>query len=170
MASYHFLSGFTSKVAGTEVGVDEPRPTFSACFGAPFMPLHASRYATMLAERLSWHETDCWLVNTGWTGGPYGVGERMSIELTRALLAAALDGSLAESGFTPHPVFKVLVPHECARCRRGRARPARHLGRRGRVRRVRARSSPACSARTSSSTPSTSRPRCWRPGPDPDAA
>ena len=115
MASYHFLSGFTSKVAGTEVGIDEPRPTFSACFGAPFMPLHPSRYATMLAERLSWHETDCWLVNTGWTGGPYGVGHRMSIELTRALIAAALDGSLAESGFTPHPVFKVLVPHECRR-------------------------------------------------------
>ncbi|MFA5843233.1 MAG: phosphoenolpyruvate carboxykinase (ATP) [Coriobacteriia bacterium] len=113
MASYHFLSGFTSKVAGTEVGVDEPRPTFSACFGAPFLPLHASRYATMLAERLSWHETDCWLVNTGWTGGPCGVGHRMSIELTRALLAAALDGSLAKSGFTPHPVFKILVPHEC---------------------------------------------------------
>ena len=113
MASYHFLSGFTSKVAGTEVGVDEPRPTFSACFGAPFMPLHASRYATMLAERLSWHEADCWLVNTGWTGGPYGEGHRMSIELTRGLLAAALDGSLAKSGFTPHPIFKVLVPHAC---------------------------------------------------------
>ncbi|HEX9092364.1 MAG TPA: phosphoenolpyruvate carboxykinase (ATP) [Coriobacteriia bacterium] len=113
MASYHFLSGFTSKVAGTEVGIDEPRPTFSACFGAPFLPLHASRYATMLAERLSWHETDCWLVNTGWTGGAHGVGHRMSIELTRGLLDAALDGSLARSGFTPHPVLKVLVPHEC---------------------------------------------------------
>jgi phosphoenolpyruvate carboxykinase (ATP) len=113
MANYHFLSGFTSKVAGTEVGVEEPRPTFSACFGAAFLPLHASRYATMLAERLSWHETDCWLVNTGWTGGPYGVGRRMSIELTRGLLEAALDGSLAKSGFTPHPVFKVLVPHSC---------------------------------------------------------
>ncbi len=110
MASYHFLSGFTSKVAGTEVGIDEPHPTFSACFGAPFMPLHAARYATMLAERLSWHETDCWLVNTGWTGGPYGVGSRMSIDLTRSLLAAALDGSLAEADFAPHPIFKVLVP------------------------------------------------------------
>jgi len=77
------------------------------------MPLHASRYATMLAERLSWHETDCWLVNTGWTGGPYGTGHRMSIDLTRALLEAALDGSLATRGFTPHPVFKVLVPLEC---------------------------------------------------------
>jgi len=118
MANYHFLSGFTSKVAGTEVGVDEPRPTFSTCFGAAFMPLHPTRYANMLAERLSWHEADCWLVNTGWTGGPYGVGHRMSIELTRGLIGAALDGSLAQSGFTPHPIFKVLVPHEC-RCASG---------------------------------------------------
>jgi len=115
MASYHFLSGFTSKVAGTEVGIDEPRPTFSACFGAPFMPLPPGRYAEMLAERLDWHETDCWLVNTGWTGGPYGVGHRMDIGLTRSLLGAALDGSLAQSGFTPHPVFKVLVPQHCER-------------------------------------------------------
>ncbi len=113
MASYHFLSGYTSKVAGTEVGIDEPRPAFSTCFGAPFMPLHASRYATMLSERLSWHETDCWLVNTGWTGGPYGVGHRMSIDLTRALLSGALDGSLARSEFAPHPIFKVLVPKDC---------------------------------------------------------
>jgi phosphoenolpyruvate carboxykinase (ATP) len=115
MASYHFLSGFTSRVAGTEVGITEPRPTFSACFGSPFMPLRASRYATMLAERLARHEVDCWMVNTGWTGGPYGVGHRMSIELTRDLIACALDGSLAGSDFTPHPVFKVLVPHKC-RC------------------------------------------------------
>lgn len=114
MASYHFLSGFTSKVAGTEVGIVEPRPTFSACFGAPFMPLHPSTYATMLAERLSMHETNCWLVNTGWTGGSYGVGYRMSIDLTRTLIRAALNGSLTTSEFTPHPVFKVLVPHECA--------------------------------------------------------
>ncbi len=113
MAYYHFLSGFTSKVAGTEVGVREPRPTFSTCFGAAFMPLHASRYATMLTERLRRHEAECWLVNTGWTGGPYGVGHRMSIQVTRALLGAALDGSLAKSGFTPHPVLKVLVPREC---------------------------------------------------------
>jgi phosphoenolpyruvate carboxykinase (ATP) len=116
MASYHFLSGFTSKVAGTEVGIDEPRPTFSACFGSPFMPLPPARYAEMLAERLSWHETDCWLVNTGWTGGPHGVGHRMSIDLTRGLLDAALDGSLAQSGFDPHPVFKVLVPRSCRAC------------------------------------------------------
>jgi phosphoenolpyruvate carboxykinase (ATP) len=114
MASYHFLSGFTSKVAGTEAGITEPRPTFSACFGAPFMPLHPTRYATMLAERLTKHDTHCWLVNTGWTGGPYGTGHRMSIELTRALITAALDGSLATCDFERHPVFKVLVPKGCA--------------------------------------------------------
>ncbi|PKQ29933.1 MAG: phosphoenolpyruvate carboxykinase (ATP) [Actinobacteria bacterium HGW-Actinobacteria-10] len=113
MASYHFLSGFTSKVAGTEVGIDEPRPTFSSCFGEPFMPLHATRYAEMLAERLARHETDCWLLNTGWTGGGYGTGHRMSIDTTRALISAALDGSLASAEFTPHPVFKVLVPASC---------------------------------------------------------
>ena len=113
MASYHFLSGFTSKVAGTEVGIVEPRPTFSACFGSPFMPLHPSRYATMLAERLSQHETDCWLVNTGWSGGSYGVGERMGIDLTRSLIRAALGGSLTTAEFAPHPIFRVLVPREC---------------------------------------------------------
>lgn len=113
MANYHFLSGFTSRVAGTEVGVTEPRPTFSACFGAAFMPLHPSRYSHMLAERLVKHEADCWLVNTGLTGGPYGVGKRMSIELTRGLIGCALAGELARSGFTPHPVFKLLVPERC---------------------------------------------------------
>ena len=113
MASYHFLSGFTSKVAGTEVGIDEPRPTFSTCFGAPFMPLHPTRYATMLAERLAWYDTDCWLVNTGWSGGPFGVGERMPIATTRQLLSAAMNGTLARARFTPHPVFKVLVPDRC---------------------------------------------------------
>jgi phosphoenolpyruvate carboxykinase (ATP) len=113
MASYHFLSGFTAKVAGTEVGVDEPRPTFSTCFGAPFMPLRPSRYATMLGERLSWHDTDCWLVNTGWTGGPSGTGHRMRIATTRKLLTAALEGRLAEATFTPDPVFKILVPDSC---------------------------------------------------------
>jgi phosphoenolpyruvate carboxykinase (ATP) len=114
MAAYHFLSGFTSKVAGTEVGIDEPHPTFSACYGAPFMPLDPTRYAMMLAERLMKHGTDCWLVNTGWTGGAYGTGHRMSIDLTRGLLTAALDGSLGRARFTPHPQFKVLVPDSCA--------------------------------------------------------
>ncbi len=113
MASYHFLSRFTSKVAGTEVGVVEPRPTFSACFGAPFMPLHPSRYTIMLTERLKEHETNCWLVNTGWTWGSYGVGHRMSIEHTRMLIGSALSGALSGCEYTQHPIFKVLVPDQC---------------------------------------------------------
>jgi phosphoenolpyruvate carboxykinase (ATP) len=113
MASYHFLSGFTSKLAGTEQGVDRPQPTFSACFGAPFMPRPAELYATMLAERLERHGTACWLVNTGWSGGPYGVGRRMEIGVTRHLLAAAMGGELDGVEFAAHPVFKVLVPRHC---------------------------------------------------------
>jgi len=113
MASYHFLSGFTAKLAGTEAGVDEPTATFSACFGAPFMPRPAAVYADMLAERLRRHDTACWLLNTGWSGGPYGVGKRMRISLTRRLLRAALDGELDGVSFAPDPVFKVLVPDSC---------------------------------------------------------
>ncbi len=113
MAGYHFLSGFTSRLAGTEEGVDEPEPTFSACFGAPFMPRDPVVYATMLAERLLTCPTQCWMVNTGWSGGPYGVGERMSISVTRELLKAALDGSLDHVEMVPHPVFGVQVPTEC---------------------------------------------------------
>ncbi len=113
MASYHFLSGFTSKLAGTETGIDEPQPTFSTCFGAPFMPLPPTRYAAMLADKLSKHQTNCWLVNTGWSGGPAGVGSRMKISITRALLTAALGGQLEKSKFTPDPVFNILVPEAC---------------------------------------------------------
>ncbi|HMK92371.1 MAG TPA: phosphoenolpyruvate carboxykinase (ATP), partial [Thermoleophilia bacterium] len=113
MASYHFLSGFTSKLAGTEQGVNRPEPTFSACFGAPFMPRPAAVYATMLAERLERRGSSCWLVNTGWTGGPYGVGQRMEIGVTRRLLSAALDGALDDVPLCPDPVFKVLVPERC---------------------------------------------------------
>lgn len=113
MASYHFLSGFTSKLAGTETGVNEPQPTFSTCFGAPFMPLHPTKYATMLAEKLSKHKTNCWLVNTGWSGGPAGVGSRMKIAITRALLTAALEGKLEKAQFTADPVFNILVPDAC---------------------------------------------------------
>jgi len=93
-AMYHFLSGYTAKVAGTEIGVTEPEATFSTCFGAPFMPRHPSVYGNLLKQRISEHAVDCWLVNTGWTGGKYGVGKRMPIKATRALLNAALDGSL----------------------------------------------------------------------------
>jgi phosphoenolpyruvate carboxykinase (ATP) len=113
MASYHFLAGFTAKVAGTEAGVVTPAPTFSPCFGAPFMPRDPVVYARMLGERLADGQTQCWLVNTGWSGGPYGVGKRMRIALTRDLLNAALKGSLDRVDFVPHPVFRVLVPTTC---------------------------------------------------------
>ncbi len=112
-AMYHFISGYTAKVAGTEKGVTEPTATFSACFGAPFMPLHPSDYAELLAEKLEKNDADCWLVNTGWSGGVYGVGKRMSIHHTRAMIRAILNGELAKSDFEPHPVFGVLVPTSC---------------------------------------------------------
>ncbi|MDI6740987.1 MAG: phosphoenolpyruvate carboxykinase (ATP), partial [Candidatus Edwardsbacteria bacterium] len=111
--SYHFLSGFTAKLAGTESGVTEPQPTFSTCFGAPFMPLHPTKYAAMLAERLDSHKANCWLVNTGWSGGPVGTGSRMKIAITRALLTAALEGKLEKSKFTSDPIFNLLVPDGC---------------------------------------------------------
>jgi phosphoenolpyruvate carboxykinase (ATP) len=113
MASYHFLSGFTAKVGGTEAGVTEPQPTFSACFGEPFMARDPVMYANMLCERLASRHVRCWLVNTGWSGGPYGTGKRMSISLTRRLLQAALDGSLDDCSFLPDPIFGVLVPTAC---------------------------------------------------------
>jgi phosphoenolpyruvate carboxykinase (ATP) len=109
-AMYHFLSGYTAKVAGTERGVTEPSATFSACFGAPFLPLHPSVYARMLGERIGRHGAKVWLVNTGWTGGPYGTGSRMKLSLTRAMLSAALSGSLDAGKFTRDPVFGFEVP------------------------------------------------------------
>lgn len=111
-AMYHFISGYTAKVAGTEKGVTEPSATFSACFGAPFMMRHPSVYAQLLADKINKHHSACWLVNTGWTGGPYGVGSRMEIKYTRALLNAALDGSLEKVKMTPDPVFGFMVPDE----------------------------------------------------------
>jgi len=113
MAQYQYLSGYTAKLAGTESGINEPIATFSSCFGEPFLPLHPTKYATILAKRMAEQQSDCWLVNTGWSGGPYGVGSRMKIQLTRALLAAALNGKLAKVEFAPDPVFGVLVPKEC---------------------------------------------------------
>ena len=109
-AMYHFLSGFTSKVAGTERGVTEPEPTFSTCFGAPFMPRRPEVYGRLLQEKMARHGATCWLVNTGWTGGAYGTGSRMPIKATRALLAAALDGSLSEQTFRKDPNFGFDVP------------------------------------------------------------
>jgi len=109
-AMYHFLSGYTAKVAGTERGVTEPEATFSTCFGAPFMPRHPSEYGNLLRDLIDRHDVDCWLVNTGWTGGAYGTGKRMPIKATRALLAAALDGSLAKADFRIDPSFGFEVP------------------------------------------------------------
>jgi len=109
-AMYHFLSGYTAKVAGTEKGVTEPQTTFSHCFGAPFMVHHPTVYAHMLGERIAKHEVRCWLVNTGWSGGPVGVGKRMKLPYTRAMVDAALSGQLDAATFVPHPVFKVQVP------------------------------------------------------------
>jgi phosphoenolpyruvate carboxykinase (ATP) len=112
-AMYHFLSGYTAKVAGTEKGVTEPKATFSACFGAPFLPLPAVRYARMLGEKIARHKSRVWLVNTGWTGGGYGTGSRMKIQLTRAMIHAALDGALDSAAFTRDPVFNLEVPAAC---------------------------------------------------------
>ncbi len=109
-AMYHFLSGYTARVAGTEIGVTEPDATFSTCFGAPFMPRHPSVYGNLLKERIAKGGVDCWLVNTGWTGGQYGTGSRMPIKVTRALLNAALDGSLKNSEFRKDPFFGFDVP------------------------------------------------------------
>jgi len=111
-AMYHFLSGYTAKVAGTEIGVTEPEATFSTCFGAPFMPRHPSVYGNLLKKRIAEAGVDCWLVNTGWTGGKYGVGKRMPIKATRALLNAALDGSLNNAKFRKDPNFGFDVPVE----------------------------------------------------------
>jgi phosphoenolpyruvate carboxykinase (ATP) len=112
-AMYHFLSGYTAKLAGTEVGVKEPKATFSTCFGAPFMPRHPAEYARMLGERLEQHGAKAWFVNTGWTGGPYGVGERMNINHTRSMVRAALSGALDHVPTRIDPTFGVEVPLSC---------------------------------------------------------
>ncbi len=112
-AMYHFLSGYTAKVAGTEKGVTEPKATFSACFGAPFLPLPAARYARMLGEKIARHRARVWLVNTGWTGGAYGTGSRMKISLTRAMIRGALSGALDDVAFGRDPVFNLDVPLAC---------------------------------------------------------
>ena len=109
-AMYHFLSGYTAKVAGTEKGVTEPTATFSTCFGGPFMPRHPSEYGNLLRDLIGKYDVDCWLVSTGWTGGPYGTGHRMPIKATRALLNAALDGSLNKAEFRKDSTFGFMVP------------------------------------------------------------
>jgi phosphoenolpyruvate carboxykinase (ATP) len=112
-AMYHFLSGYTAKVAGTEKGIKEPEATFSTCFGAPFMVLHPGVYADLLGKQMSKHNAACWLVNTGWSGGPYGVGQRMKISYTRAMIRAILSGSLAQTQTRPDPIFGVGIPVSC---------------------------------------------------------
>ncbi len=112
-AVYHFLSGYTAKVAGTERGITEPQATFSACFGAPFMALHPGVYASLLGEKIAEHEVNVWLINTGWAGGPYGVGQRIRIAHTRAMVNAALRGALDDIPTVPDPVFGLSIPTAC---------------------------------------------------------
>lgn len=112
-AMYHFLSGYTAKVAGTEKGVKEPEATFSTCFGAPFMVLHPGVYADLLGKKIAQHSAACWLINTGWSGGPYGIGQRMKISHTRAMIRAILTGELKDVETTPDPIFGVNVPVSC---------------------------------------------------------
>jgi len=112
-AMFHFLSGYTAKVAGTEEGVKEPKAVFSSCFGAPFLPLHPGKYASLLGEKLKNSKVNVWLVNTGWIGGPVGTGSRMRLAHTRALISAALNGQLNNVDFVAHPIFGVMVPTSC---------------------------------------------------------
>lgn len=112
-AAYHFISGYTAKVAGTEEGINEPVPNFSACFGAPFMPLHPTKYAEMLSKKIKDANVNVWLVNTGWTGGPYGVGSRMKLKYTRAMVKAILAGKLENVNYKEHPIFGLAMPTEC---------------------------------------------------------
>jgi len=113
-AMYQFISGYTAKIAGTEAGITEPRPTFSACFGAPFFPLHPGKYAQMLGNKMQEHKVNVWMINTGWTGGPYGTGTRMKLKYTRAMISAALDGKLDNVEFEKHPVFGIAIPNTCS--------------------------------------------------------
>ncbi|MEO7311000.1 MAG: phosphoenolpyruvate carboxykinase (ATP) [Chitinophagaceae bacterium] len=112
-AMYQFISGYTAKVAGTEAGVSEPQSTFSACFGAPFMPLHPGKYAEMLGNKMKEHQVNVWMINTGWSGGSYGTGKRMKLSYTRAMITAALNGELNKANFDAHPVFGMQMPDSC---------------------------------------------------------
>lgn len=112
-AMYQFISGYTAKVAGTEAGVTEPKATFSACFGAPFMLLHPGQYAAMLGEKMRKHQVNVWMINTGWSGGPYGIGSRMKLGYTRSMITAALAGQLDSVDYMEHPVFGMKIPQSC---------------------------------------------------------
>ena len=110
---YQFISGYTARVAGTEAGVTEPKATFSACFGAPFLPLHPGKYAAMLGEKLKKHNVNVWMINTGWIGGPYGTGSRIALKYTRAMISAVLDGKLDHVTYDKHAVFGMMMPNQC---------------------------------------------------------
>ena len=110
---YHFMSGYTAKVAGTEMGVTEPSTTFSACFGAAFLPLHPAKYAELLGEKLEGTDIKVWLINTGWTGGSYGTGHRIKLKNTRAMITAALEGKLDNVEYTTLPIFDLEMPVTC---------------------------------------------------------
>ena len=112
-AMYQFISGYTAKVAGTEAGVTEPKSTFSACFGAPFLPLHPAQYAEMLGKKINSGQVNVWMINTGWSGGGYGIGSRMKLGFTRAMITAVLEGELDEATYIPHPVFGMMMPTCC---------------------------------------------------------
>jgi phosphoenolpyruvate carboxykinase (ATP) len=112
-AMYHFISGYTAKVAGTEAGITDPQTVFSACFGAPFLPLHPTKYAEMLGKKMTDNHVNIWLVNTGWSGGPYGIGERMKLKYTRTMICSALEGSLQSSEFKKHDIFGIEFPTSC---------------------------------------------------------
>ena len=112
-AMFHFISGYTAKVAGTEAGVTEPQTTFSACFGAPFMPLHPTFYAEMLGDKMEKSDVNVWLINTGWSGGAYGTGSRIKLKYTRAMISAALNGDLDKVEYQNHPVFGLQMPKSC---------------------------------------------------------
>ena len=112
-AMYQFISGYTAKVAGTEDGIDEPVAAFSACFGAPFMPMHPTVYAEMLGKKMDQFDVNVWLINTGWTGGPYGIGDRIKLKYTRAMITAAIEGKLEDVNYIEHPVFGLQMPETC---------------------------------------------------------
>jgi phosphoenolpyruvate carboxykinase (ATP) len=112
-AMYHFISGYTAKVAGTEAGITEPTTTFSACFGAPFLPLHPTKYAEMMGKKIDESGARVWLINTGWSGGAYGTGERIKLRFTRAMITAALEGQLDNVEFAKHEIFGLEMPVSC---------------------------------------------------------
>ena len=159
---YHFLSGYTAKVAGTEKGLVGVQPEFSTCFGAPFLPRPPAEYGDLLRTYISRHNVDCWLVNSGWTGGIYGVGRRMPIKATRALVTGALDGSLKNVNFRTDPYFGFAVPTSVPVSSRTCFIPSKPGGTKPGLT-VPPASSSRCFSRTSRNTNSRSMPTCARP-------